>query len=194
MNWTVLGSAGPGDAREGAVRALYEDHGGSLHTYVQRLVGGDRYRAEDIVQETLLRCWRKRALDDGSSVRPWAFRVARNIVIDEYRQRQARPQEVGGNVWLDERASEFDDIEQAISSVMIGEALSRLSATHRTVLYQMYFVGRTTQEVAEELGVPVGTVKSRLHYALRQLRQSMRDAEGLAPAGDARGKPVGASR
>ena len=79
------------------VRALYAEHAGPLLGYVLRLTGGDRHRAEDVVQETMLRAWRhpEAAKPAHGSLRPWLITVARNIVIDHARARKARPAEVG---------------------------------------------------------------------------------------------------
>ncbi|MEI6622857.1 MAG: sigma factor, partial [Actinomycetes bacterium] len=78
------------------VRALYSEYGAALLSYVTGLVGGDRQRAEDIVQETLLRAWRHPDVLDrrgGRSVRAWLFTVARNLAVDSFRARSARPAE-----------------------------------------------------------------------------------------------------
>ncbi|WTP19327.1 sigma-70 family RNA polymerase sigma factor [Streptomyces sp. NBC_00191] len=186
-----MGSAGARDARERALRALYEEQADPLYSYVVRLLGGDRHRAEDIVQETLLRCWSKQDLSVGGLLlRPWLFRVARNLVIDGHRRRLARPHEIDGSSWLGELSTEADEIEEMLSSVVVGEALQALSFAHREVLYETYFVGRTTQEAAVALGVPQGTVKSRVYYALRALRLALEE-RGLAM--DAQ-RPVRAAR
>lgn len=78
------------------MRALYREHAGPLLAYVLRLVAGDRQRAEDVVQETLIRAWKNAGQLNRAtgSVRPWLVTVARRIVIDGHRSRQARPQEV----------------------------------------------------------------------------------------------------
>lgn len=168
-----MGSAGASGSRERAMRTLYEEHVGGLYSYVLRLLGGDRHRAEDVVQEALLRCWRTQELDDGQSLRPWLFRVARNLVVDEYRLRMARPQEVDGTLWLDELLAASDDVDLVLSSMILKEAFKSLSTKHREVLYETYYTGRSTREAALVLGVPPGTVKSRLHHAVRALRLAL---------------------
>src|ERR1700750_3415226 len=78
------------------VRMLYEEHAGPLLMFVLRLTGGDHQRAEDIVQETLLRAWRnahKLGTEPGTSLRPWLVTVARRITIDEHRSASARAAE-----------------------------------------------------------------------------------------------------
>src|SRR3954468_181626 len=85
-------------AEDSALRALYEQHAAPLLAYAARLTGGDRGRAEDIVQETLLRAWRHpQALDpDRGPVRSWLFTVARNVAVDAHRARRAPPPAGGG--------------------------------------------------------------------------------------------------
>ncbi|MFG2452388.1 sigma-70 family RNA polymerase sigma factor [Streptomyces sp. NPDC048512] len=177
MNVTVIGSASAVSAEERALRDLYLEHGPALYTYVLRMLGGDTHRTEDVIQETLLRCWNKRNLvdDEGMAVRPWMFRVARNLVIDGHRTRMARPLEIGGATWLNELGAEIDDIEQMLSSIVVQEALEKLTPAHRDVIRATFFADRTTQEAADALGIPQGTVKSRVYYALRSLRLALRD-------------------
>lgn len=155
------------------MRTLFDEQAGDLYKYVMRLLGGDRHRAEDVVQETLLRCWRTQDLESGEPQRPWLFRVARNLVVDEYRLRMARPQEVDGTAWLDELLAQRDDVDQLLSSMILRDAFSALSPKHREVVYETYYCGRSTREAALVLGIPPGTVKSRLYHAVRALRMAL---------------------
>ncbi|WP_225320881.1 sigma-70 family RNA polymerase sigma factor [Streptomyces luteolifulvus] len=173
MSWTVMGSTGAVTARERAMRTLYDEQAGDLYKYVLRLLGGDQHRAEDVVQETLLRCWRTQDLESGEPQRPWLFRVARNLVVDDYRLRMARPQEVDGTAWLDELLAKRDDVDRLLSSMILGDAFKALSPKHREVLYETYYTGRSTREAALVLGIPPGTVKSRLYHAVRALRMAL---------------------
>nr|WP_046084947.1 sigma factor [Streptomyces antioxidans] len=70
MSWTAIGSSGAESARERALHTLYDEQAGPPYAYVVRLLGGDRYRAEDVVQETLLRCWRTQDLNADRPLRP----------------------------------------------------------------------------------------------------------------------------
>jgi RNA polymerase sigma-70 factor (ECF subfamily) len=175
MTWTLIGSADDHDERERSVKALYREQADDLYAYVVRLLDGDGQRAEDIVQEALLRCWNTRQCVTGEPLRPWLFRVARNLVIDGHRSRQARPREVGGE-WLDGMTTSEDDFERLLSSVVVADAVRTLSDSHREAIYETFFVGRTTQEAAAVLNVPQGTVKSRVYYALRTLRTTLNEA------------------
>ncbi|MFI8848896.1 sigma-70 family RNA polymerase sigma factor [Streptomyces sp. 891-h] len=185
MSWTVLGSGGAVSAQERATRSLYEQHARPLQGYVLQLLGGDLQRAEDVVQETLLRCWRNQQLvDDGQDLRPWLFKVARNLVIDDYRLRRARPKEVDGNAWLEDVLADNDDVDRVLSSLVLVQAFQALSPAHREVLYETYYTGRSTREVSLVLGIPPGTVKSRLYHAVRKLRLTLgvtEAAEGQKP-------------
>ncbi|MFI6514835.1 sigma-70 family RNA polymerase sigma factor [Spirillospora sp. NPDC050679] len=167
-------------ADEGLLRALYDEHGGPLLGYVLRLIGGDRAQAEDVVQETLLRAWRHPEALAGRPVRPWLFTVARNLVVDAHRARRARPPETGIDDQVVMIATGSDEIDRALESWTVAEALAELSPQHRAVLVQTYYRGLSVAEAAKALGVPPGTVKSRTYYALRALKLALEE-RGLAP-------------
>jgi RNA polymerase sigma-70 factor, ECF subfamily len=153
------------------LRALHQEHGDALFAHALRLASGDRQRAEDLVQETLLRAWKHpEALDpDRGSVRAWLFTTARHLAIDAWRRRTARLGEVVTDT-LPEPPPEVDEADRAVEAWTVAEALGRLSAAHREVLVECFYRGRSVAEAAARLGVPPGTVKSRTHYALRSLR------------------------
>lgn len=153
------------------LRALQEEHGGALLAYALRLVSGDRQRAEDLVQETMLRAWRHPESVDPrrGSPRAWLFTTARNLAIDAWRRRGARGGEVITND-LPEPRHPVDEADRAVESWLMAEALTRLSPPHREVIVECFYRGRSVAEAAAQLGVPPGTVKSRTHYALRSLR------------------------
>ena len=159
------------------MQQVHDEHADVLWRFCLSLVGNDRGRAEDAVQETLLRAWRHRTVLEGSpaAVRSWLFTVARNIVIDEWRSRRARPETPVEEVPEQRRSLEDDESDQLLLSWVVAEALTHLSPDHRTVLLQCYYRGRPVAEVARLLGVPPGTVKSRTHYALRALKLALEE-------------------
>lgn len=156
------------------MRALYDEHAAVLWRYVLRLTG-DRSRAEDIVQETLVRAWRHPEVvgDTGRSARAWLFTVARNLVIDDSRSARARLE-----VTSLERAAEQagpDEVNAALDRLLIADALAQLSAEHRAVVSRSYYRGWSTAQIAADLGIAEGTVKSRLHYAMRAMRLTLQE-------------------
>ena len=160
------------------MRALHAEHAGPLLRYAMYLTSGDRQRAEDVVQEVLLRAWQHPEAVSGQPARPWLFTVARNLVIDGQRARRARPQEVGeAALGL---APAADDVDRALESWAVADALGALQPDHRRVLFETYYKGSSVAEAAAELGIPAGTVKSRTFYALKALKLALEE-RGLAP-------------
>jgi len=167
---------------EGLPRMPLEEHRGALTAYVRRLMRGDEQLAEDIVQEALLRAWRHADRVPAESFRPWLFVTARHLVIDAYRARKSRPVEVGADLLGDvSDAVANDELDRALDAVLLTDALSALTAKHRSVLIDCYYRGHTAAQIAAARGLPVGTVRSRIHYALRALRLALqeRGVEGL---------------
>ena len=164
-----------GSAEDTALRALFDQHAAPLLSYALRLTGGDRGRAEDVVQETLLRAWRHpEALDESRGpVRSWLFTVARNVAVDAHRARRSRPTEVGDEPLALIPAA--DEIEKALDSWLVADAMAALSTDHRAVLVETYYRGRSVAEAAAVLGIPAGTVKSRTFYALRALKLALEE-------------------
>jgi RNA polymerase sigma-70 factor, ECF subfamily len=162
-----------GETRERNLRALYDAHAPALLAYALRLCGGDRARAEDVVQETLVRAWRHlEELDpEASPVRPWLFTVAHHLAIDAHRARRARPTEVNDAELA--LVPALDDLAGALDRIVVTDALGALSPEHRAVIVETYYRGRTVSEAAAVLGIPPGTVKSRCYYALRALKLAL---------------------
>jgi len=153
--------------------ALYDAHAAPVWRYVVHLTG-DRAGADDIVQETLLRAWRTpRILEqDPSTTRSWMFTVARHLVIDE--ARSARRRREIGVAEVPERAAP-DATDALFEAILVEEALAALTTEHRAVVVRAYYRGLSVAEMADELDIPPGTVKSRLHYGLRALRLTLQE-------------------
>ncbi|WP_232247197.1 sigma-70 family RNA polymerase sigma factor [Kitasatospora azatica] len=158
---------------ERVMRAVYQEHGAAVLKFALSLIY-DRQRAEDVVQETFLRLWRhpEALLAEDLSIRPWLFTVARRIVIDARRAQAVRPQEIG-DAELEAQPLPDDAIERVTTRAAFHESMETLSPSHRAVLVELYYRGCSVAEAARRLGVPQGTVKSRSHYALRALRESL---------------------
>ncbi|MEV7326079.1 sigma-70 family RNA polymerase sigma factor [Streptomyces sp. NPDC093970] len=165
----AVASAEPASAHRGHhLRVLAADHAKPLLAYTERILG-DRHLAEDIVQETLIRAWHHadRLCANEGSVRGWLLTVARNLAIDRVRSAHARHESPGT---AHQGVVQHDHGDTVADSVDTAALLRNLSPEHREVLVHTYLHDRTVQETARILGVPAGTVKSRRHYALRQLR------------------------
>jgi RNA polymerase sigma-70 factor, ECF subfamily len=152
---------------EQLLRRLHDEHAGVLYAFVHRYTD-DRQLVEDVVQETLLRAWQRLDRLDTNDPRSYLFTVARNVLTDMWRARRRRPIEV-----TDAHAGPVpvsDETDRALDTMLVAEALGRLSAEHRSVVEQLYFHGRPVADAARLLGVAEGTVKSRAYYAVRALR------------------------
>ncbi|WP_246063316.1 sigma-70 family RNA polymerase sigma factor [Nonomuraea longispora] len=160
---------------EVVVSALYREYHRPLLAFVIRLTAGDRQWAEDVVQETMIRAWRsaERLDPDAVSLMPWLATVARRIVIDDRRRRDARPQESGDGQL--ESMSVPDGMEGLLHQVVVAEALKALSPAHREILNETILRDRSVNDAARTLGIPVGTVKSRVYYAVRALRVALEE-------------------
>lgn len=167
---------------EATLAQLCDEHASALLAYSTRLTGDSRL-AEDLVQETLLRAWRhpEALTGEHGSARSWLFTVAHNLAMDHFRRRSSRPREVsadaaGPDVIDFETISSWgddSDIELAVQSLVVTEALATLSHEHRSVLAHTFYLGRSVAQTAAELGIPEGTVKSRTFYALRALKAEL---------------------
>lgn len=153
------------------LRAVHDQHASVLRSYVVGLTRGDWGKAQDVVQETLLRAWRNPAvLASHASARPWLFTVAKHIVIDEWRSARRRL-EVVTDEYPEQTVT--DIAQQTVDRQVVLAALRTLSTEHRRVLLECYYRGASVAEAAETLGVPQGTIKSRTHYALHALRRAI---------------------
>ncbi|MFJ3929761.1 MULTISPECIES: sigma-70 family RNA polymerase sigma factor [unclassified Streptomyces] len=179
---------------EQALAELQRDHGPALLGFLLGLTYGDQQRAEDLLQETLLRAWQHPEAFDApyESMRPWLFTVGRRLAIDARRSRLARPAEIGDAV-LAAVPDPCDAAESAVAALDVRAAVGSLSPEHRAVLVHLYFRGLSVNEAAQALGIPPGTVKSRSHYALRALARGLPGYSRRGASGDPRAS-VGRAR
>ncbi len=170
--------------QEAQWQLIHDRHTGELWRFVLSLTG-DRSVAEDVVQEVLLRAWRapELAARDQAAVRAWLFTVARRLVIDRWRSASVRHEnavdglELGAAVegGAPRAGGQSDRMDQVLDRWLIADALAALSADHRAVVIAAYYEGRATTDIAQRLQIAEGTVKSRLHYGLRQLRMILQE-------------------
>ena len=148
------------------------------HLYrIARLILRDFDSAEDAVQEALVRCWRDLpGLRDPDRFDAWLNRLLLNAITDEARNR--RRYEANVTV-LHLEPTESDSAGALADRDELGRAFGRLSIDHRTIVVLHHYLGMTVDEAAATIGIPVGTAKSRLHYATDALRAALEaDARG----------------
>lgn len=162
-----------------AARALYRSYGPELFGFALARLG-DRGAAEEVVQDVFARAWRH-AGDyeaDRGSVRTWLYGIARNAIVDVQRRQGRRPAVAAAPAH--EQAADDEPIERALLRWQVQLALSRLAPDHRQVIELVHLRGLRLQEVADRHGLPLGTVKSRLYYALKGMRLAL-DELGANP-------------
>lgn len=161
-------------AEAAGLRAAFLAHGAEVYRFARRSLG-DAGAAEDVVQETFMRAWRARDRFDPElgTLRTWLFAIARRVVIDHARARRKHPVGIPDDAADAVMSADHFDLDRAMTVWQVEEAVKRLRPEHRRVLVDIYYRGRRAREVAEELGIPEGTVRSRLFYALRSLRLNL---------------------
>jgi len=138
---------------------------------VARLVLRDADRAEDAVQEALVRCWRDLpALRDPDRFGPWLRRVLMRAITDEFRG--GGRQHAAVTILRLEPAVP-DASEDIATRELLDRGFGRLTVEHRAVLVLRLYLGLSIDEVATTLGIPAGTAKSRLHYAIEAMRVAL---------------------
>ena len=144
-----------------------------------RAILGDAGLAEEVVQETFVRAWRACPFfdPDGSPMLVWLTVILRNLALDRVRARGRRPH-LARSVPDEEIVSAHPDgVDLLLLRASLRDALARLPDDHRTAVVETILLDRPYGDVAAELGVPVGTVRSRAYYALRRMRR-MLEAQG----------------
>jgi RNA polymerase sigma-70 factor (ECF subfamily) len=157
-----------GDER--AFAELVDRYHARLHYYVRRLLP-DADDADDVVQEIWLAAFRGiRALRDPRALRVWLYRVARNAALMKLRgERAVETLPVSVAAMSVEDKAEFDAAEAA----RIHAGLAKLRPEHREVLLLRFLERMSYEQIAEVVGCPLGTVRSRIHYAKRELRNQI---------------------
>jgi RNA polymerase sigma-70 factor (ECF subfamily) len=166
-----------------AFEVVYDRHGGAAYSLAYRIVG-DRLVAEDVTQEAFLSVWRSGARFDRTrgSVRTWLLGVVRNRAIDVLRRESGRAPTVSLELEaVPEQESRFEPTDtEALrreTSREVRGALAHLPEDQVQVVQLAYFGGLSHTEIAEVLGMPLGTVKGRMRLAMEKMRATL--AEGM---------------
>jgi RNA polymerase sigma-70 factor, ECF subfamily len=158
-----------------AFSVLFRHFGPRVKSYMQRS-GSSEAQAEELAQETMLTVWRKAAMFDPatSGAAAWIFTIARNLRIDAHRRERrdglADVSDVELEFQLDESPSQDAQLSAIQSERRVRSALSNLSDEQLKVVELSFFDERAHAEIAKTLGIPLGTVKSRLRLAMGRLR------------------------
>ena len=163
---------------ERGLSAVFEQYGGALNGVILRIVGDERV-AEEVLQDTLLKVWNKIGLyrPEQAGLFTWIMGIARNAAIDQVRLRgfqrnqQSEP--------FDVHVHAPDGAEVSSAAVDVATLTASLEPKYLDVLEKVYLQGYSTRAAAEELDIPVGTVKTRLRTAIRLLRDNIKPEQKL---------------
>jgi RNA polymerase sigma-70 factor (ECF subfamily) len=162
---------------ESAFAALYEQYSSILFGLLLRIVR-DRPEAEDVLQEVFLQIWQQAANFDASRGRPftWLVTLARSRAIDRLRSRDSRERTAtaAAREVTEEIGDAVADAFRAEQSEIVRGALAEIPEEQRRTLLLAYFEGLTQTEIAERLGQPLGTVKTRMRAGMQKLRELLR--------------------
>ncbi|MER3486801.1 MAG: RNA polymerase subunit sigma-24 [Chloroflexota bacterium] len=180
----LIARASEGDAR--ALEILYDRYARVVYSFALRIVG-DPSLAEELLQEVFFRAWQQGGAFRASrgSFITWLLSITHNLAIDELRKRRRRPQRADNNTTeeaeqlLPEMPDESQDVEEEVwlASLRdrIADALAALPPTQREAIELAYFQGLTQREIAEHLGEPLGTIKTRMRLGMQKLREQLSD-------------------
>jgi RNA polymerase sigma-70 factor (ECF subfamily) len=154
------------------LRRLYHSYERRLYGFGLRLLG-EQGLAEELVQETWVRLWQSagRFDPDRGTVRAFLFTIARRVAVDLHRRPSSR--RLGAEV--EDAGAVEAAADQVLLAVTVRDAMESLSPAHREVLELVFDEDLKLADVAERLDVPLGTVKTRAHHALRGLRQALEE-------------------
>lgn len=162
----------------GALEVLYERHARVVYATALRMLGNAEL-AEDVVQETFWRVWRRSGsfAAGRGQVAGWIFGIAHNLCIDELRRQRSRPMYAHGEQEQQALIEQPDDRSDVTSTAIERErrraivaALAQIPPEQREVLELAYFAGFSQSEIAQRLNSPVGTIKTRTRLALQKMR------------------------
>ena len=156
---------------EGPVAELYRRYGRRLYRFGMQALGNDGL-AEEMVHECFVRLWRAAGrYDPGrANVGTYLFVIARSVALDIRKRPSSRELLPLEEVYT---PPQFDKVEQVLDSLVMREALDTLSVAHRQVIRLAHDQDLTQSQIAEKLGLPLGTVKTRMFHAMRALRAAL---------------------
>ncbi len=173
------------DRNPDAFAVLYDRHGGAAYSLAHRIVG-DRTIAEDVTQEAFISVWRSGARFDAArgSVRSWTLGITRNRAIDALRRSSGSAPKLDLDddaVLESQTAGELTESEaiRRETSRRVRGALRELPDEQSEVIGLAYFGGFTQSEIAEMLGMPLGTVKGRMRLGLEKIRVTLAERMGI---------------
>jgi len=160
---------------QAALARLFDHYVPKIRAFCLAAQPGANLMADDIAQEVMIRIWNKAHTykPESASLNTWVFTLARNARIDYLRknsrhQSDIDPEYLWQNV-VDENVDLFKDAQAQRDKEYIRQGLDKLPKDQRQVLYKVYLEGKTHKEAAEELSLPLGTIKSRVRLALHKL-------------------------
>ncbi len=157
-----------------AFARLYDRHGAMVFGVARRVLGNTA-QAEDVAQSVFLQIWSKPQAFQGGSFAAWVATVARNASIDVLRSAAVRTREPDMPLNLVAPGDLDEEVFSRVRASAVGDALKTLPADQRDAIERAYFEGLSYREVAERLGEPLGTVKSRIRAGLRRLTDILRE-------------------
>lgn len=177
----LIGRAAEGDAQ--ALEVLYDRYSSIVLSFAFRLVA-DRQLAEEVLQEAFFRAWQQGKAFNSSrgTFVTWLLSITHNLAIDEIRKRRRRPQKADSEEPEAFLATVADtgagaDVEDEVwlgaLRDTISVALNELPKAQREAIELAYYQGLTQREIADRLGEPLGTVKTRMRLGLQKLRESL---------------------
>ncbi|BAD40160.1 RNA polymerase sigma factor [Symbiobacterium thermophilum] len=152
---------------------LMEVMGGSLLSYANRLLG-DPFAAEEVCQDAMYKAWcHMESLEPTSQLRAWLYKVTRNAALDVLRSQRHQTTALLTEDLLDPTPGPESELERKAFVEALREALHRLPQHYNSVLSLRLLAGYSYRDIAEELNLPLGTVKSRLRNGLQYLSREL---------------------
>lgn len=183
--WTILAAGDPWEnalrkvaqsADRAAFKSLFDHFGPQIKAFLMKGIAsyGDLSQAEEMTQEVMIKVWNKAASFNSSkaSVNTWIFTIARNTRIDFIRRNKRADRRIEiEDIWHEADSPEpIIDLQQRRVETQIHNALSTLPAEQALVLEKAFMESKSHSDIAQELGLPLGTVKSRIRLALNKLQ------------------------